>query len=222
MSELTLFDLDQTLIAQDTDYEWMLFLIDKGIIPNSEYETKLDDYMAQYHAGTLDIFDYLTFQLHPFSLFPQDQLRKWRTEFVETRIAPHFRKKTIELVRKRLQNSTYTAIITATNDFLASQIAQKLGVPHVIGTQLEENGDRFTGRVQGIPCFQAGKIARLEEWLLSLNIKWEDFSHTRFYSDSQNDIPLLNKVHEPIAVDPDPVLLKHAQEKGWAVISLAD
>ncbi len=222
MSTLTLFDLDQTLIREDSDTEWTHFLIDQGVLPKEATLKKINLYMKQYVEGRLDILEYLTFQLRPFALFPRPQLESWRAQFFRERILPIITEKAKELVRTELKKSDYTAIITATNTFVAEPIAQAFGIPYLIATQLQEKKGVFTGQPRGTPCFREGKITNLNAWLKKRKLKWEDFSLTRFYSDSQNDIPLMSRVTEPVAVDPDPVLLKHAQTKKWPIISLAD
>ncbi len=217
---LTLFDLDNTLLAGDSDYEWGQFLVDRGVLDRSGYEAKNQAYYDQYVAGTLDIHEYLGFALRPLAEHPPEDLARWRGEFMEQRIRPMITPAARELVRGHLDAADLCAIITATNSFVTAPIAREFGVAHLIATEPESRDGRYTGRVSGTPCFRDGKLVRLGEWLTGLGHRLEEFSESTCYSDSHNDLALLQQVKRPVAVDPDEQLAAEAARRGWAVISL--
>jgi HAD superfamily hydrolase (TIGR01490 family) len=216
---LALFDLDNTLLAGDSDYEWGQFLVDRGILERDVYEAQNRQYYEQYVAGTLDIHEYLGFALRPLADHEPRELERWHAEFMRLRIAPMIGAAAHALVRGHREAGDLCAIITATNSFVTAPIARAFGVEHLIATEPERRGGRFTGRVSGTPCFREGKILRLEQWLASLGHRLGDFE-SAFYSDSHNDLPLLERVTRPVAVDPDEALAAQAARRGWAVISL--
>lgn len=218
--KLALFDLDNTLIAGDSDFEWAQFLIEKKALDRELHEARNLEFYEQYKAGTLDIHEFLDFQLKPLSRHPRSQLETWRKEFIEKKIKPIIAPGTQALIEQHMLDGDLCIIITATNSFVTAPIAQMLGISHLIATEPEINDNEFTGKVAGTPCFQEGKIVRLEAWLDQHNLTWLSFLQSWFYSDSLNDLPLLSKVTHPVAVDPDAVLQKHAQENDWTVISL--
>ncbi len=220
--DLILFDLDNTLLAGDSDYEWGQYLIEKGVRGREEHEVRNLQFYNSYKAGTLDIYEFLDYQLKPLASYPQSTLKQWRADYVDTKIKPIMTDKARALVNDALRQTDFVLIITATNRFVTETIATEFGIKHLIGTEPEEVNGEFTGRVAGTPSFREGKIERLEEWLLTRGLGWHSFDTTRFYSDSLNDLPLLNKVKEPIAVDPDEILHQHALANGWPVISLRD
>lgn len=215
-----LFDLDNTLLAGDSDFEWAQFLIEKGVLDREVYEARNQEFYDHYKAGTLDIHAFLDFQLKPLSRHPRKQLDDWHAEFMREKIRPLILPKARELVDRALAEADLTAIVTATNRFVTAPIAREFGVEHLLATEPEEVEGEFTGRASGVPCFREGKIARVEEWLANMGIEWREIEHSVFYSDSLNDLPLLETVGTPVAVDPDPTLLAHAQKHGWSVISL--
>jgi len=217
---LVLFDLDNTLLAGDSDFEWAQFLIDQGVLDREVYEARNLEFYEQYKAGTLDIHEFLDFQLKPLSRHPRSQLDAWHAEFMRTRILPIVAAKARALIDEAMRDADLTAIITATNSFVTAPIARELGVPHLIATEPEQNGGEFTGKVMGTPCFREGKIARLDGFLEKRGTSWSAVTTSRFYSDSLNDLPLLQRVSHPVAVDPDPTLKAHAESRGWPVISL--
>ena len=220
--DLILFDLDNTLLAGDSDYDWAQYLIEKGVRDRDQHEAKNLQFFEQYKSGTLDIHEFLDYQLKPLASHPQALLKRWREDYVATKIQPMMTAKARALVNAALRQTDYVLIITATNRFVTETIATAFGVKHLIGTEPEEIDGEFTGKVAGTASFREGKITRLEEWLAARDLGWDSFALTRFYSDSLNDLPLLNKVDEPIAVDPDDTLRGHAEAKGWPVISLRD
>jgi HAD superfamily hydrolase (TIGR01490 family) len=217
---LALFDLDNTLLAGDSDYEWGQFLVNRGILEREAYEAQNRAYYEQYAAGTLDIHEYLGFALRPLAEHTQADLARWHDEFMASRILPMVNAPARALVRRHLDRGDLCAIITATNSFVTAPIAREFGVPHLIATEPECRDGRFTGRVAGTPCFRDGKVRRLEEWLAAQRRRLADFRESTFYSDSHNDLALLERVSRPVAVDPDPELAREAERRGWERISL--
>ena len=217
---LALFDLDNTLLAGDSDYEWGQFLVDRGVLERAEYEEQNRAYYEQYVAGTLDIHEFLGFALRPLAAHQPADLARWHGEFMAARIRPMIGQPARALVRKHQQAGDLCAIITATNSFVTGPIAREFGVEHLIATEPESRDGRFTGRVAGIPCFREGKIKRLDEWLAGRGRRLGDFAESTLYSDSHNDLPLLERVSRPVAVDPDEKLAAKAKERNWAIISL--
>src|SRR5688572_1920939 len=217
---LTLFDLDNTLLAGDSDYEWGQFLVDRGILDREEYESQNRAYYEQYAAGTLDIHEYLGFALRPLAAHTREDLARWHADFMHSRILPMTGEPARSLVRRHVERGDLCAIITATNSFVTAPIAREFGVRHLIATEPESRNGRFTGRVLGTPCFREGKVRRLDEWLGGLGRRLQDFAESSFYSDSHNDLPLLERVSRPVAVDPDAALGAEAARRGWERISL--
>jgi HAD superfamily hydrolase (TIGR01490 family) len=217
---LALFDLDNTLLTGDSDYEWGQFLVDRGVLERAAYEAQNREYYDQYVRGTLDIHEYLGFALRPLAEHPPGELARWHAEFMRERILPMITPAARALVRGHLEDGDLSAIVTATNSFVTAPIAREFGVAHLIATEPESRDGRFTGRVAGTPCFREGKLARLDEWLAGRGRRLEDFTQSVFYSDSHNDLPLLRRVTRPVAVDPDEPLAAEAARRGWAVISL--
>jgi HAD superfamily hydrolase (TIGR01490 family) len=220
MKRLALFDLDNTLLAGDSDYEWGQFLVDRGVLERETYEAKNRFYYEQYAAGTLDIHEFLGFALRPLADHTPAELARWHGEFMRTRIVPMIRPPARALVQRHLAAGELCAIITATNSFVTGPIAREFGVPHLIATEPERLNGRFTGRVAGTPCFRDGKIVRLGEWLAGLGRRLAEFEASTCYSDSHNDLPLLERVTHPVAVDPDEALAREAARRGWERISL--
>ena len=217
---LALFDLDNTLLACDSDYEWGQFLVDRGVLDRAEYEAQNAAFYEQYKAGTLDIHEFLGFALRPLAEHAPEDLERWHAEFMAARIRPAMGAPAKALVRRHLDAGDLCAVVTATNSFVTAPIAREFGVPHLVATEPERIAGRFTGRVAGIPCFRDGKIVRVEAWLAGTGHSLQDFPRSNFYSDSQNDLPLLERVTHPVAVDPDLTLAAEAGRRGWPVISL--
>ena len=221
--DLALFDLDNTLIAGDSDFEWAQFLIGKGILDREIYEARNLEFYEQYKAGTLDIDVFLDFQLRPLSRHPRRQLDVWRQEFLERQLRPLINAKARTLVREHLDRGALCAIVTATNSFVTGPIAREFGIAHLIATipaQQSAQCGQFSGAPRGLPSFREGKIVRVEAWLESGGWWWGSFERTWFYSDSLNDLPLLSIVSHPVAVDPDSSLRTHAEAAGWPIVSL--
>jgi len=218
--ELVLFDLDNTLLAGDSDYEWAQFLIEQGVLDRATYEAENDRFYAQYKAGTLDIVEFLDFQLAPLARYPRAELDAWHAQFMRDKILPMIGDKARALVEEHLGRETLVAIVTATNSFVTGPIAREFGVSHLIATEPEQRDGHYTGGVAGTPCFREGKVARITEWLAGRGATLESFGASWFYSDSHNDLPLLDRVTRPVAVDPDAQLRDLAQRRGWDIISL--
>lgn len=220
MMDLVLFDLDNTLLAGDSDFEWAQYLIARGVLDRELYEARNIEFYEQYKAGTLDIHEFLDFQLKPLSRHPRRELDAWHTDFMATRILPLISDNARRLVREHLDSGALTAIVTATNSFVTAPIAREFGVPHLVATEPEQWEGEFTGRVSGTPCFREGKVVRVDAWLAAQDRSWGSFRRSWFYSDSLNDLPLLEKVTHPMAVDPDATLERHARKHGWPIMSL--
>lgn len=214
---LAIFDLDNTLLGGDSDYLWGQFLCERGIVDARVYERENERFYKDYLSGTLDIYAFLEFQLHPLAQHDLATLYDWHTQFMAEKIRPIILPKARTLLQKHRVQGDTLLIITATNRFITAPIAAELGVEQLLATDLELSNGRYSGRVSGTPCFREGKVTRLKEWLEqqanSLKGSW-------FYSDSHNDLPLLQLVDHPVAVDADATLLAHARQQGWPVISL--
>ena len=219
--KLVLFDLDNTLLAGDSDFEWAQFLIAQGVLDREVHEAKNQQFYDQYRAGTLDIDAFLDFQLKPLSRHRRVQLDAWHREFMQRHILPIIPNAARELVKRHSDASdAMTAIVTATNSFVTRPIADEFGVAHLIATDPETRDGEFTGQVVGTPCFREGKVVRLNDWLAARGETLQGFDASYFYSDSLNDLPLLSIVTHPVAVDPDATLRAHATSSGWTIISL--
>jgi len=217
---LALFDLDNTLLNGDSDFEWAQFLIEQGVLDRELFEAKNLAFYEQYKAGTLDIYEFLDFQLKPLSRHARKVLNGWRDDFMQSKVRGMMTVSAQELVARHRAAEDVCVIITATNSFVTSPIAREFGVEHLIATEPEEKDGEFTGCVAGVPCFREGKITRLENWFAQRGWGWDSFADSFFYSDSLNDLPLLAKVNNPIAVDPDATLRKHAEQHGWRILTL--
>lgn len=217
---LALFDLDNTLLNGDSDFEWSQFLIEQGVLDRELFEAKNIAFYEQYKAGTLDIHEFLDFQLKPLSRHARKVLDEWHAEFMRRKVRPMMLQPARDLVSGHRAAGDVCVIITATNSFVTAPIAREFGIEHLIATDPEEKDGEFTGRVAGVPSFRDGKVLRMEAWLAQRGWNWDSFGDTCFYSDSLNDLPLLAKVKRPVAVDPDETLRKHAQNQGWTIISL--
>ena len=217
---LALFDLDNTLLAGDSDYEWGQFLVDRGVLDGAEYEAQNREYYEQYVAGTLDIHEFLGFALRPLARHEPEDLARWHADFMRTRVLPMIGAGARALVARHADAGDLCAIVTATNSFVTRPIATEFGISHLIATEPEAVNGRFTGRVAGTPCFREGKVRRVDEWLAARGQRLEAVADSAFYSDSHNDLPLLEQVTRPVAVDPDPQLEAEAGRRGWRVMSL--
>jgi HAD superfamily hydrolase (TIGR01490 family) len=218
MKRLALFDLDETLLAGDSDYQWGQMLIDVGVVDRATYEARNLEFYERYKAGVLDLSEFLAFQLKPLADHSRAQLDAWHEQFMASKVLPMIRPGARALV-DRFRDDV-RVIITATNRFVTGPIAEALGVPNLLATDLEEVDGRFTGRARGTPCFREGKVKRLEEWLTLRSERLSDYGESWFYTDSINDLPLLQLVTHPVAAHPDARLRAHAEAQGWAVITL--
>jgi HAD superfamily hydrolase (TIGR01490 family) len=215
---LVLFDLDNTLLAGDSDFEWAQFLIEQGVLDREVYEARNQAFYDQYKAGVLDIREFLDFQLKPLSRHPRAVLDAWHREFMSHKILPIMRPAARALVARHAGD--LRVVISATNTFVTAPIAAAFGIPELIATEPEARDGEFTGAVSGTPCFREGKVERLEAWLAARGRTLPSFPESWFYSDSLNDLPLLSRVTHPVAVDPDETLRAHAEREGWPIISL--
>ncbi len=214
---LAIFDLDNTLLAGDSDYLWGQFLVERGIVDAEAYEKANEHFYEQYRKGSLDIAEFLQFALKPLADNEPEQLYAWREEFIEEKIKPILLPAAHDVVERHRRAGDMLIVITATNRFVTEPIVKLYGIEHLIATTPEFQNGRYTGRFEGTPCFQQGKVTRLHEWIAENDFGLDD---SWFYSDSHNDLPLLAKVSNPVAVDPDEALSRIAMERGWPVISL--
>ena len=214
---IALFDLDNTLIAGDSDFLWGCFLVEQGIVDAALYERENQRFYDQYRIGELNIHEFLDFQLRPLSEHSLDTLQQWRRQYVEEKITPILLPRAQTLIDRHRQQGDTLVVITATNRFITGPIVELYDIPHLLATEPEILNDQYTGKVSGIPCFQDGKVERLSGWLVENRQSLQD---SWFYSDSHNDLPLLNKVTHPVAVDPDEILEQHARNNDWPIISL--
>ncbi|WP_163560304.1 HAD family hydrolase [Halomonas sp. NO4] len=216
---LAIFDLDNTLLSIDSDHAWGEFLLEQGAVDPVAYREANDRFMADYEAGTLDIRAFLEVALAPLAENSPEQLAAWHQQFMASRIEPHILPKGEELLARHRSRGDTLLIITATNRFITGPIAERLGVDDLIATEPEVVDGRYTGRVTGTPSYRDGKVTRLQAWLsdkdLMLDNAW-------FYSDSHNDLALLELVEHPVAVDPDPTLREVAEGRNWRIISLRE
>ena len=217
-TRLVLFDLDNTLLAGDSDFEWAQFLIEQGVLDREVYEARNEEFFEQYKAGTLDIHAFLDFQLRPLARHPRAVLDAWHRDFMARKIRPLIRASARALVERH--RGDLQVIISATNTFVTAPIAREFGIAELIATEPEERDGEFTGAVSGVPCFREGKVRRLDAWLAQRGRTLASFPESWFYSDSHNDLPLLARVTHPVAVDPDATLRAHAGREGWSIISL--
>jgi HAD superfamily hydrolase (TIGR01490 family) len=216
---LAIFDLDNTLLAGDSDYLWGVFLAERGIVDADHYERENERFYREYKEGRLDIHEFLRFALAPLARHAPSELAAWRDAFLVKKIDPIILPKARHLVeRHRLAGDTLL-IITATNSFVTAPIAARLGIPHLIATEPALRDGHYTGEVEGVPSFREGKVIRLEQWL---EAHGATLAGSSFYSDSHNDLPLLERVDHPVAVDPDPALAAFAGARGWPILSLRD
>ena len=213
---LALFDLDNTLLADDSDYLWGCFLVEKELVDKATYDEANKRFYDDYKKGTLDIYEFLAFSLKPLTQYPTEKLTALHKEFMQKHIVPVMTEKGIAQIQQHRDRGDVTVIITATNRFVTAPIAKAFQVDDLIATDPEIIDGRYTGRVAGTPCYQEGKITRLNQWLESTS---HDLENSTFYSDSHNDLSLLEIVTTPIAVDPDDELKARAIEKNWEIRS---
>lgn len=216
---LAIFDLDNTLIADDSDYLWGQFLVDQGIVDKDLYESANAKFYDDYKQGALDIVEFLRFSLQPLADNNPEQLYQWRTQFIDEAIKPLMLKSAQQLIDKHKNRGDTLLVITATNRFVTEPIVKLYGIENLLATTPEFIDGRYTGGFNGIPCFREGKVKLLEAWLENSTETMQD---SWFYSDSHNDLPLLKLVDNPVAVDPDEKLTEFASAARWPIISLRD
>ncbi|ERS89478.1 MULTISPECIES: HAD family hydrolase [unclassified Halomonas] len=216
---LAIFDLDNTLLSIDSDHAWGEFLLEQGAVDPVAYREANDRFLADYEAGTLDIHAFLEVALRPLAENSPEQLAAWHQQFMASKIEPHILAKGEELLARHRTRGDTLLIVTATNRFITGPIAERLGVDDLIAVEPEVVDGRYTGRVSGTPSYREGKVVRLEAWLADKEHTLDD---AWFYSDSHNDLALLELVGYPVAVDPDPSLREVAEARGWRIISLRD
>jgi HAD superfamily hydrolase (TIGR01490 family) len=214
---LALFDLDNTLLGGDSDHAWGDYLCERGILDTATYKTRNDEFYQDYLAGTLNLTEYLNFTLEILGRTEMAQLDEWHRDFMRDCIEPIVLPKALELIDKHRAAGDKLVVITATNRFVTGPIVERLGIETLLATECEQAEGRYTGRTTGVPCFREGKVTRLNMWLEENGLSLEG---SYFYSDSMNDLPLLEQVANPIAVDPDPKLRAEAESRGWPVITL--
>jgi len=214
---LALFDLDNTLICGDSDHAWGQFVAAKGLVDAEQFARKNDQFYSDYEQGVLDPSAYLQFALEPLSRYSIEELGDFHKEFMTSHIAPMWLVAAEELINKHRTQGHRLVVITSTNRFVVEPIVQQLGIDEIICSEPEIQEKRYTGNFLEEPCFREGKITKLQRWL---NTQDETMAGAWFYSDSFNDIPLLERVENPVAVDPDNHLKAHAKEAGWQILSL--
>jgi len=220
VSGIALFDLDYTLLGGDATYEWIHFLIRRGVLDRATFAGELERFYDEYAAGTLDIREFLHFDFRPLAGHARAQLEQWREQYLAEVVAPMILPKSVELVASHEARGHVTMIITAANSFVSAPIARMFGVSHLLASEPESRNGEFTGEIEGIPCFHEGKVIRLEAWLASRGQALTDFAESYFYGDSQSDVPLMEKVTHPVVVAPDDALAELARRRNWPVISL--
>jgi len=216
---LALFDLDNTLLGGDSDHAWGDYLCERGILDSVTYKTRNDEFYQDYLAGTLNLTDYLNFSLEILGRTEMAQLDEWHRDFMRDCIEPLMLPKALELIAKHREAGDKLVVITATNRFVTAPIVAQLGIDTLLATECEIIDGRYSGRTTDVPCFREGKVTRLNRWLEENQLSLEG---SYFYSDSLNDLPLLEQVANPVAVDPDPKLRAEAESRGWPVITLRD
>ena len=216
---LAIFDLDNTLLNGDSDYLWGKFLAKQGHVDTKHYEKENQRFYDEYVDGTLDIFEFLEFSLAPLSQIGMSELAQLHNRFMDECIRPLITLQSRALIKKHAEQKDTLLIITATNLFITEPIAKELDIPNILATDPEMINNRYTGKVHGTPCFREGKVERLTIWLKETG---NNLTNSYFYSDSHNDLPLLEAVKKPVAVNPDETLRSHAEMKDWDIISLTD
>lgn len=217
---LALFDLDHTLLPLDSDYEWGEFTIRIGWNDPVEFARRNDEFYAHYQAGTLNVHDYVRFATEAVRLRGPEAAAAAHQQFMREVITPAIKPQALDLIRQHQASGDEVLIVTATNEFVTTPIAQALGVPQLLSVQLVRDASGwYTGEIDGIPTMREGKVLRMEQWLAARQLSWADVDST-FYSDSMNDVPLLEKVSRPVATNPDPRLRALAQQRGWRILDL--
>lgn len=224
MTQLALFDLDHTLLPCDSDYEWGQFLARIGVVDSKYYAQQNERFYQDYKDGKLDIHEFLRFALKPLSEHSRAQLKEWHDAFMNEVINSQVHQKAVDLVKRHQDAGDLCCVVTATNSFVTRPIVESFGIKHLIATEpatVENNPlANYTGDVKGIPNFREGKIQNLQDWLASQNLALDSLSRSYFYSDSMNDLPLLEKVSHPVATNPDDRLRNEANKRNWPILEL--
>ena len=224
MTQLALFDLDNTLLPCDSDYEWGQFLARIGVVDSQYYAEQNEHFYQDYKEGKLDIHAFLRFALKPLSEHSRAQLKEWHDAFMNEVIHGQLRQQALDLVKRHQDAGDLCCVVTATNSFVTRPIVERFGIEHLIATEPATTGDNplanFTGEVKGIPNFREGKIQRVHDWLASQNLALDQLPRSYFYSDSMNDLPLLEKVSNPVATNPDKHLRSEAAKRKWPILEL--
>ena len=218
---LCLFDLDDTLIPFDSDHAWGEFIIRLGWVEEAEFRRRADEYFEQYKSGVLDIHQYIAFATEPLRARAGAETDAAHARFMREVIAPQLHAAAHALVRKHLDQGDLVALVTATNDFVTAPIAKAFGIADLIAVRLERDaGGTITGRIAGVPSYREGKVTRVGQWLADQGAAWRDFERISVYSDSPNDLPLLELATDPVATNPSPLLEAIARERGWRILNL--
>lgn len=218
---LCLFDLDHTLLPIDSDHAFGDFMVRIGWADGNAFRRGNDQYYAQYLAGRLDLDEYIDFSTAPWRHRHPDEQRAVQQRFLDEVVRPVLHPQALDLVREHQARGDLVAIVTATNEFVTAPIAQAFGVDHLLAVQLERDaGGTITGRIHGVPSYREGKVTRVDQWLAGLGAGWSQFERTSFYSDSPNDLPLLERASDPVATNPSPALETLARERGWRILKL--
>jgi len=220
---LCLFDLDDTLLPLDSDHAWGDFITRLGWVDTAQFRRRNDAFYAQYQAGRLDIHEYIAFATEPLRARSLAEASAAHARFMREVIVPNLRPAALALVREHQVRGDLVALVTATNDFITAPIAQALGIADLLAVQLERGpGGTITGRIQGTPSYREGKVARVLEWLARQQFDWTDFERISVYSDSVNDLALLERATDAVATNPSPALRAIATERGWRILKLFD
>ena len=218
---LCLFDLDDTLLPMDSDHAWGEFVIRLGWVDEAEFRRRNDAFYAQYKAGQLDIHAYIAFATEPLRERSVQQAAEAHARFMREVIAPELRTAALTLVQEHQRRGDWVALVTATNDFITAPIARALGIADLLAVRLERgHGGTITGRIEGTPSYREGKVRRVEEWLATRGATWANFARISVYSDSPNDLPLLERATDPVATNPSEALLTVARARGWRILKL--
>jgi HAD superfamily hydrolase (TIGR01490 family) len=224
MTQLALFDLDHTLLPCDSDYEWGQFLARIGVVDSKYYAQQNERFYQDYKDGQLNIQEFLRFALKPLSEHSRAQLNEWHDAFMQEVITGQLRQQAVDLVKRHQDAGDLCCVVTATNSFVTRPIVESFGIEHLVATEPATVGDHplanFTGEVKGTPSFREGKIQRVQDWLTSQNLALDQLPKSYFYSDSMNDLPLLEKVSNPVATNPDARLRDEALKRHWPILEL--
>ena len=221
LQRITFFDLDHTLLPIDSDHSWGVFTSDIGWTDPAEFNRRNDEFYAHYKAGTLDIHDYIRFTTEPVRRHGASASAQAHARFMREVIAPRLEPAALELVRSHRERGDLIALVTATNDFITAPIAAAFGIEHLIAVLLERSaGGTITGAIEGTPSYREGKVIRVGEWLAESGRGWGDFERISVYSDSPNDLPLLERASDPVATNPSPALEALARERHWRILRL--